>query len=171
MSGDPTTISLRLEACDVGVLLEESLAPLAAHAARKDVALQVLTRSEAPRLDVDRHRLTWCVATLAGNALRRLRGAHAVGTGTCIRVEVSGAPGAVEISIGDDGPAVPIEQLLWLFEDHVGVVMADDLSLSLIREIVQAHRGSVQVAAKEGAGAGGVTITLRLPTTRLGPNP
>jgi C4-dicarboxylate-specific signal transduction histidine kinase len=165
MSDNPT-LALRREASDLGAVLEAGLAWLAAHAARKDVELRITSRGAVPQVQVDRHRIAWCIATLAGNALRRLRGAHAVGPGTCICVEIAAAPGGVAISVGDDGPAVPMEQLLCLFETHVGVVQADDLALSLIREIVEAHGGSVEVTADEGAGAARTTVTLRLPTAR-----
>jgi signal transduction histidine kinase len=160
------SIATRREKTDLVRLLTSSLAPLTKHAERKSVVLHVAAPGEIPELAVDRNKLAWCVATLAGNALRYLRGAHYEGTGGKILVNIEHdqrAPESIAISVQDDGPGILEGSLPYLFESRVGVLHADGLALTLIREIVAAHGGHVEVETQTGREMHGTSITLRLP--------
>jgi signal transduction histidine kinase len=151
---------------DILKLLSSSLAPLAKHATRKAVTLHVTSSGDIPAVVVDRNKLAWCVATLAGNALRYLRGAHYEGPGGKILVHVEHdpqAPETIAISVRDDGPGILDVSLPYLFESRVGLLHADGLALTLMREIVSAHGGHIEVETQTGREMHGTSITLRLP--------
>ena len=161
-----TTIAVHSENTDLMRLFSSSLAPLAKHAARKNVTLRVEAHGEIPAVAVDRNKLAWCVATLAGNALRYVAETHAVGAAGTILIQIEHEPAAgdtVAISVHDDGPGIPSASLPYLFESRVGVLHADGLALTLIREIIAAHGGHIEVQTQTGKETHGTTITLRVP--------
>jgi signal transduction histidine kinase len=153
---DASAIALHCQPTDVIALLTSSLEPLARHAARQNVELRVDECGEVPPVSIDRNKLAWCVATLAGDALRYLGGVHPAAFGGTIRVHVEHAPNVPEmvaISIYDDGPGLPTTTQPHLVEPRV--IDADGLVLTLIREIVDAHGGRLDV--------NGTRITLHVP--------
>jgi signal transduction histidine kinase len=71
----------------------------------------------------------------------------------------------VEIEIADRGPGIPEEELSEIFKPFFRGVNATQsrgsgLGLSLVREIVEAHKGSVSVRSHNGQGT---IFTVRLP--------
>jgi signal transduction histidine kinase len=78
-------------------------------------------------------------------------------------VDVTGRE--VQISIHDDGPGVDPEVAMRLFQRYQRAddkVAGSGLGLMIVREIVEAHGGSVGVESKPGAGA---RFWVRLPRT------
>jgi signal transduction histidine kinase len=158
-------IDLDLEETDLAALLRASLAPLFEQATRDRIELRVVSLGEVPPARVDREKIAWCVATLAGNALRYVAKAGAEGSGGSVLVHLDhpGARGDVTISVQDDGPGIPDHKLPFLFERRNGAIHAEGLSLGLVREIVEAHGGAVEVESRHGEDEHGTSITLRLP--------
>jgi signal transduction histidine kinase len=106
----------------------------------------------------DRSRIDQVVTNLVGNAIR-------YAAGTPIEVAVSGRDDAVVIEVRDRGPGLPESQLARIFERferaasmrHYGGL---GLGLYVVRQVVEAHGGSV--SARNAAG-GGACFTVRLP--------
>jgi len=76
-------------------------------------------------------------------------------------------PGWLFLTVHNGGPAIPAEKLPRIFEPLQRAVSAADLStrsiglgLYIVRHIVEAHRGSIEVRS---TAAEGTTFTLRLP--------
>jgi two-component system sensor histidine kinase SenX3 len=74
----------------------------------------------------------------------------------------------VEVKVSDKGPGIPKEEQAAVFEPFVRGNSAREaqkrgsgLGLSLVREIVKQHGGSVRLASEPGQGA---TFTVRIPT-------
>ncbi|HET9551920.1 MAG TPA: GAF domain-containing protein, partial [Anaeromyxobacteraceae bacterium] len=112
------------------------------------------------RLDGDPGRLAQVVANLAGNALQH-------GAGSSVRLEVAGRADAIVLSVHNDGPPIPPEVLPQIFEPFrrgPGGAPAESgsigLGLFIVREIVTAHGGAVEVRSEAGAGT---TFTARFP--------
>ena len=69
------------------------------------------------------------------------------------------------MKVADDGPGIPVDQIERIFEPFLTTKLAGSgLGLSVSREIVNAHRGSLEVES----GPEGSVFTLRLATR--GPN-
>ncbi|MCU1404739.1 MAG: Signal transduction histidine kinase [Glaciihabitans sp.] len=113
----------------------------------------------AGRVSGDAGLLGQVVRNLADNAAR-----HAVGAVTLTLAE---SAGTVLLAIEDDGPGVPAAQRERVFERFVRLDDArgrdaggSGLGLAIVREIVDAHGGSVVI----GTGAlGGARVEVRLP--------
>lgn len=154
------------ESTDIVDLLRNGLRPLETHAAAQGIELKVIALGDVPKASVDREKIAWCVATLVGNALRYVSRTAEVGDAggsILVHVEYDGErPEQIAVAVQDDGPGIPDEQLPYLFERRTGAMHADGLALLLIREIVEAHDGEIQVETRRGADEHGTSITLRI---------
>jgi signal transduction histidine kinase len=161
-------ILVRFEETDVAALLRSSLAPLIEQAKEEQIELRVATLGDVPRLTVDNEKLAWGVATLAGNALRYVRRGNKVrpGGSVVVQLEHDAAKNEVAVAVQDDGPGIPEEKLPYLFERRSGAPHAEGLALSLVRDIVAAHGGRIEVESRTGAEVHGTSITIRLPRSR-----
>jgi len=103
----------------------------------------------------DPDRLSQAIANVLTNALR-------YGEGD-VRVRVRDAGAMVNVSVHNDGPPIPAARLASIFEpfqraSETGKGLG--LGLFIVREIVDAHGGAVDVSSSAGAGT---TLVLRLP--------
>jgi signal transduction histidine kinase len=76
-------------------------------------------------------------------------------------------PAVVEVQVSDRGEGIPKEELAEIFEPffrgaaaEAEQVRGSGLGLSLVKEIVEAHGGSVTVESQKGQGT---IFTVRLP--------
>ena len=132
---------------ELAALVERALVPLAAQARERGLAIDADLASGVVVV-ADAVKLTWAVVTLVGNALRYSPAAGAVRVGVLQREH------RAEIIISDEGPGIAPEALEQIFHRSHG------LGLVLVREIVEAHGGSVTVASAPGRGS---TFTIELP--------
>lgn len=165
MTNDPKSILVRFEATDVAALLRSSLTPLIEQAKEQQIELRVETLGDVPQLPVDPEKLAWGVATVVGNALRYVRRGTTVRAGgsVLVHVEHDEAKKEIAIAVQDDGPGIPADKLPFLFERRSGAPHVEGLALSLVRDIVSAHGGRIEVESRTGADEHGTSITLRLP--------
>jgi len=166
--GEPSVIPVRMEVTDVHALLEGSLRPLRDQAARSRVDLKVVKLGDVPRLAIDREKLAWSVTALVGNALRFVTRSDSDEPGGSVLVHVASSDGEVTISVQDDGPGIPKDKIPFLFERRQGAAHADGLALSLVRQIVEAHGGRIDVESRRDADEHGTSITIVLPTVERG---
>lgn len=162
---EQTLIPIHLEETDVPELLQASLRPLVEQAARSRIDLHVATLGPIPRLRVDREKLAWSVTALVGNALRYVEpGVDGdVGGSILVHITPSEMLDGVAISVQDDGPGIPADKVPFLFERRRGAVHAEGLSLSLVRQIVTAHGGGIEVESRQEPESHGTSITIVLP--------
>ena len=123
----------------------------------------------------DREVLKRAVTNLLDNAVR------VAPEGSSVRLSHGELDGWAWLAVADDGPGIAPEHQEWIFDRFW---RADDgrarpgggsgLGLAIVRQIAEAHRGSVDVYSEPGAGA---TFVVWLPRTarsgraRLGPRP
>lgn len=165
---DRKTIPVRFEDADVAALLRSSLAPLIEQATEQQIELRVVALDAVPKLAVDREKLAWAVSALAGNALRYVRRGSRELAGGSVLVHLEHDPRTQEVAIAvqDDGPGIPADKLPYLFERRTGAHHVEGLALTLVREIVAAHGGRIEVESRTDPEEHGTSITIRIPRSR-----
>lgn len=163
-------IQLERREVDLGAALEAALAPLAAVAAAKGVALAREVEEPAPRVEGDAARLQQVAWNLVSNALKFTP------AGGRIEVSVRREGAGVVLQVEDTGDGIPPEFLPHVFERfrqadgsttrrHGGL----GLGLALTRELVILHGGTIE-ARSAGAGHGAtfrVTLPLAAPVPEV----
>ncbi|THV35613.1 sensor histidine kinase [Glycomyces buryatensis] len=137
---------------------------------REEVARRAAAERVPVRLELEedltvtgvRNHLSRVIANLLDNAGRHSRGAVAV------RLAAED-DGWLRLEIADDGNGVPVEERARIFDRFVRLDESrsrDDggagLGLAIVRDVVSAHGGAIEVA---DAPEGGAMFTIRLPRT------
>ncbi len=147
---------LRMEVVSVEDILGVVLDRLHSQAAEKGLVLEVQVAEGLPPVYADRSRIAQVVANIAGNSIKFAeQGTARISAGFMPKDE-----GRVIISIEDTGIGIPKEDLGKIFDlfyrvekDKVYVEEGAGLGLSISREIVRAHGGTLWVESMEGMGS------------------
>jgi signal transduction histidine kinase len=156
-------IPLHRRIVDVHDLLVGAIQLLREQAEALDVELVVDGTPGAARVSIDPEKIAWAVTTLVGNALRHVRkgSRRTVGGTIGVRIDVQGR--WLRIAVEDDGPGLPEEKLAVLFARTGEVRHGVGLGLLMIRDVVVAHGGDVQVTSRLGAPDHGTSVVMRIP--------
>jgi signal transduction histidine kinase len=160
-------LPLRRARADLRAVLQSSLEAVQRQAKAFDVTLNVMVDSQVPAaVSIDAEKIAWAVATLVGNALRYVRHGSQVMPRRSIgvRATYNSAGPDVTIEVQDDGAGIPADKLPFLFsvgpdQPRVG------LGLSMIREVLAAHAGHLDVHSDTDPFRRGTTIRLTLPVS------
>jgi two-component system sensor histidine kinase BaeS len=156
---------LQQEAVAFGVLVEEVLGRHEAQARQRGVALRAAMAPGLPKAWVDPVRVRQVLDNLLANAIR-----HTPATGEVL-VEVSTllGPGSgddpmVWCRVTDAGPGFQDNQLGQVFErfSRAGDSRGSGLGLSIARDLVRAHGGTID--ASNDPATGGASVGFTLPT-------
>ena len=141
--------ALNRETVDLSALIREVWAPLALQLGQKKIALAL--ELEEIQIEGDRARLKEAIENLASNALRHCT------QGGQIQVRLERHESQANLSVYNDGPAVPAEDLPHLFEpfyrgdkSHNRDSGGTGLGLAIVRAAVLAHGGDCSVENREG---------------------
>ena len=152
------TMALRVEATNLADLIRQTVELYEDLAEEHGVHLETNAPEEL-KIDVDRARMRQVLANLLDNALKYTPGGG--------RVEISGTRAGEEavLTIGDTGVGIPTNELphIWnrLYRgDKSRSTRGLGLGLSLVKAIVEAHGGRVEVESTPGVGS---RFTIRLP--------
>jgi len=153
---DAGELRLEPEEVELAVFLDQVATSFGAAAAQADVEL-VTDCGPAARVQADPVRLRQAVANLVANAIR-----HTPRGG---RVTLRGADGLVEVV--DTGEGIPADELSRVFERFRRVdpsrsraTGGSGLGLAIVRQIAEAHGGTVTARSEVGVGT---SIALMLP--------
>jgi signal transduction histidine kinase len=153
-----------------GTLLERLKATYQHAADQASVGLTLDAAPDLPAIRVDVDRMMQVLGNLMSNALRY------TAAGGQIRLQArrgrteasDGEPKRVEITVADTGSGIPADAIPHIFDrfyrvDEARAQQADEsgLGLAIVRSIVEAHGGRIDVASEVGVGT---TFTISLPT-------
>jgi signal transduction histidine kinase len=156
---DAGRLALHTEPSSVPALVEDEVAGHRALAERRRIALTVEVDGDIPELDVDPTRIRQVLANLLANAVR-----HTPDGGTVrVVVAVEAPAGEVRVTVTDSGPGFPADRLDHLFDRSAQPADSrrSGLGLSIARDLVAAHHGTIEAWNETG---GGATVRVALPT-------
>jgi two-component system, OmpR family, sensor histidine kinase KdpD len=127
----------------------------------KSHPLTVTVEPDLPLLRFDYVQIAQVLVNLIENAVKHTAG------GTPITIAAHQVLGAVEISVHDDGPGIPREHQLRLFDKFYRVYASAaapgaGIGLAISKGLVEAHGGSIWVESEPGSGTT-FRFTLPLP--------
>lgn len=149
-------------AADLNQLLQETVDFFRMDLRSRNSSAQVeLNLPEQPTIcDFDRENLGGALVNLLKNA------DEAMPKGGTIHVDLGVAKGKVELRIADEGSSIPedIRESIFVpfFTTREG---GTGLGLALVKKVVDAHRGTIEVESSAGRGS---TFTITLPTSVVG---
>ncbi len=150
---DKTSVQLRRAPINLSALAQDICQDHAAQS-RRDIRC---VAADAPAIDADCDLLRTAIENLVTNAIRYTEGQ--------IRVAVQPDTDGVAVVVEDEGPGIPEDERLLIFEryyrasstrSHAGI----GIGLSIVRKIITLHGGRATV---EGAPGHGSRFTLWLP--------
>ncbi|MCS7287206.1 MAG: ATP-binding protein [Anaerolineae bacterium] len=145
---------------DASELVKEILGLVETEAIEKGLNLQCSIEGPLP-VYADRQRIGQVIHNILANAL------NFTPEGGTVAVRARKVNSAVEISISDTGPGIPPEDLPHIFErfwrkepSRSRSTGGSGLGLSIAKELVEAHGGTIEVQSTVGKGS---TFTVKIP--------
>ena len=143
---------LNLQQMKPDVLIKAGIEPLLSEAKDKHITLLVDVPSDLPGITADLASMGHVFANLLSNAIRYSP------SGSAITVRAEAELSGIRFSVTDHGEGITPEHLKRLFDQFYRVPGQDEksgigLGLSIVREIVRAHGGTVGVESTRGKGS------------------
>jgi PAS domain S-box-containing protein len=142
------TFHLDLERVEVEALVRDVVSTEEPIAAQNGITIEVLA-TEPGTASLDRERLWRVLANLIGNALKFTpRGGH-------VQVRVERSASELVISVADTGPGIGPDATPHVFDRYYTAAPGGrgaGLGLHIVKTIVEAHGGRVQVTSEPGRG-------------------
>jgi len=146
----------------VNKLIEDVLDIVAYQLRTSNVAVECRLAADLPLVLADGHQVQQVVLNLINNARQAIE-AHQAGGRITITTERNSQ--IIRISIQDNGPGIPPENIQRIFDPFFTtkeVGKGTGLGLSLCYGLIKEHGGNITVASQPGHGA---TFTIELPAT------
>ncbi len=160
---DAGELRLVLQPEDISGIITETVTILRAKAAEKNIEISAELPAGLPEVNIDAHRIKQVLYNLIDNAV-----AH-TGAGGRITVNAWQEENYLNISVTDTGEGIPAEDLPQIFERFYRVDKSrtrstggSGLGLTIVKRLVEAHGGSIDVRSSSGHGA---TFTFTLPVS------
>jgi signal transduction histidine kinase len=149
------------EIIEIGPLLEEIVSIIQDRVRHKDFVIQVKMEKPLPSINADRAAITQAITNLIDNAIKYS------GEAKNILVRAFAENQYLIITIKDFGVGIRKEEIDKVFERFyrggdtlTRTVKGSGLGLTLVKQIVEVHRGNVNVESEPGKGS---TFSIRLP--------
>lgn len=156
-------LHLQKQSVEPGALVQQVGDRMRLSAQEKDIALETHIGGDLPEIQADPERLMQVMTNLVDNALRYSP------NGTRVIVGAHPAGECVELSVSDNGPGIPPEDVPHLFErfwraekSRNRATGGSGLGLAIVKQLVEAHHGQVYVESQAG---NGTRFTVHLPVS------
>ena len=158
-----TPLSIEIAEANLHTLIRARLESLAPLLDERGIKVEFDLSARVFRLPFDERRIEQVITNLMSNAIRygRQQGVIRIATSS-MRVETDGA---IDVSIEDDGPGIPVEDREHLFAPYVRGEGHSDceglgIGLAICRRIIASHGGLIRV---ESGALGGARFVFSLP--------
>jgi two-component system, OmpR family, sensor histidine kinase KdpD len=157
---ESSAVTLKIDEVAVEQVIQDALEAARPHLRQHELAIEM--DGVLPQVQIDRERTSEALRHLLENAGKY----SACGTRVCVRAESE--PGAIRISVIDQGPGIaPGEEALIFDKFFRGTrqhhrVRGSGMGLAIAKVIVEAQGGQIGVTSTPG----GSVFYLRLPTTQ-----
>ena len=158
------TLKLTLQPTDVRQIILESVELF--EIASKNHRIEVIVPDFPLLVACDTLRLQQVLSNLLSNAIKYSP------KGGSVAVRATRTPSEVWIEVADTGIGLSPEQLAELFQpfrrlsEHAGIAGAG-LGLSIVRRLIKAHGGQVEVSSERGSGSVFKVRIPRLPASKV----
>jgi len=149
------------EKVDIGLLLEKTVSTIQQQVRHEEFTVEAEIDAPLPSIQADRDAITQAITNLIDNAIKYSAGAKK------IYVRVFKDDQYLSIAVQDFGVGIKPEDIDRVFErfyrggdELTRTVKGSGLGLTLVKQIVEAHHGSVHVESEPGRGS---TFSIRLP--------
>lgn len=153
------TLHLNLKSCDIKALVNDVYSQFTSPAELKGIELVLNLPEHGLVSMVDREKISKILVNLMGNAIKYAR--------THIDLNLVVVDTGYEIQVSDDGPGVPDDQKLKIFEafyqlpdDKIASMAGTGIGLAFAKSLAEAHEGDLRL---EDSAAGGSSFILSLP--------
>ncbi len=163
---DAGALKLEMLPDRVETVVESVSQAFKARSMESDVEMKFEIAEGLPLVDIDRTRMTQIIQNLVENAIH-----HSPTSGEIVvRVDKSIEGDEVTISVTDTGDGIPKDDIEHIFDQFYRVDTSraratggTGLGLTIVKRLVDAHRGQIKVTSKPGTGS---TFTVTLPASQ-----
>jgi two-component system, OmpR family, sensor histidine kinase SenX3 len=146
---------------DLGAVITDAIGGVRAEAGDRDVTVAVHANGDLPHVIGDGNALRSAVQNVVGNAVKYSP------VGATVDVTTAASDGAVRISVIDRGLGIDASDLPHIFKPFYrgrravdAQVRGSGVGLSVVRNVIDAHGGSIRVDSRAGEGT---TVVIELP--------
>jgi two-component system, NtrC family, sensor histidine kinase AtoS len=160
-------IRLQMEHTSMADAVRSAVQLADTQARRGEVSVDVRVPQDLPLIQGDRHQLAQLFTNLLANAYEAMGGQGHVAISANPTWVDDGMDGreAVQVEVTDDGPGMPQEVADHVFDPFFTTkAKGSGLGLSIVRKIVDAHDGQIDLKTAPGSGT---TIRVTLPTRAI----
>jgi len=151
---------------DISQVVDEALQLVRHDLDSRAITLTVAVTPDLPRVLGDRGQLQQVIVNLLLNSIQALGPDQASPGDGLIEIEARSDDVAIRLSVRDDGPGVPVEEIDRLFEGFFTTrAEALGIGLTICHSIVVAHGGRITAANHPN---GGAVFEIRLPAVMPG---
>jgi len=144
-------IQLNFEKLTVNPLIEECIKSFSLQCQEKKISLNYSVDETLPKISADHDYLTRAIGNFIGNSIKF------TDKGGEINVNAKASNGSVIITILDTGSGISPEYIDKIFDKFVQVSGSRPgsvgLGLTIAKEIIELHKGSINVSSKPGTGS------------------
>ena len=163
-SMDSPGFTIERSPTDIAAVLKRVHELFQREASDRGISIVIETEPDLPEIESDRERLRQVLANLVSNAIRHSETADRI---TLSARRAAGDARGIEIVVEDNGKGIPEDERIAVFNRLYRVDSArsrstggSGLGLSVARQIVEAHAGSIAATEADG---GGTRIVVFLP--------
>jgi signal transduction histidine kinase len=160
-------IRLHMEHTGIADAVHSAVQLADTQARRGDVTVEIAVPAGLPLIQGDQHQLAQLFTNLLANAYEAMGGRGNVAISAWTMRLDDGADGreAVQVEVADDGPGMPQDVADRVFDPfYTTKAKGSGLGLSIVRKIVDAHDGQIDLKTAPGRGT---TIRVTLPTRAI----
>ncbi|MFZ5518081.1 MAG: ATP-binding protein [Candidatus Zhuqueibacterota bacterium] len=149
------------ESTDMEPFLREAIAEIQQQVSHQEFTITVNIAKTLPTIAIDRNAISQAITNLFDNAIKYSDLIKTVNVDSFLK------DGYLHISIQDFGAGISQEEMAKIFDrfyrgntEFIRSRKGSGLGLTLVKQIIQAHHGTIEIASEPGRGS---TFTIKIP--------